>query len=251
MTNSAEQMRVPGTAELERIVRKVLEHDPRLTMHGGRIAVTCEADRSLVLEGEAESVATKKIALELAASVPGSAGIVDRLRVKPSVQMGDGEICDRIRNALIEEPVFARYAIYVGDDTFPKHERKPAAPSGRYVEVAVSDGVVTLNGPVESLSHKRLAGVLAWWVPGTRDVVNGIDVQPPEEDSDDEITDAVRNALEKDKVISSESIRVGTRNAVVTLDGSATNADQAAMAEADAWYVFGVNGVINYMKIIE
>jgi osmotically-inducible protein OsmY len=251
MTNSAGEMRMLGTAELERQVRDALEHDPRLSMHGGRIAVTCEVDRSLVLEGEAESVAAKKIALELAASVPGSAGIVDRLRVKPSVRMGDGEIRDRVRDALLQEPVFARCAIYVGSDTLPKREREPAAPSGDYLEAAVRDGVVTLNGRVKSLSHKRLAGVLAWWVPGTRDVVNGIDVQPLEEDSDDEITDAVRNALEKDKLISSEVIRVRTRSAVVTLEGRAANADQAAMAEADAWYVFGVDGVINHLQIME
>ncbi len=34
------------------------------------------------------------------------------------------------------------------------------------------------------LIHVRVsAGVLAWWVPGSRDVVNGIAVELPEEDS--------------------------------------------------------------------
>jgi osmotically-inducible protein OsmY len=250
MTNPVRILHVPETAELERQAREALEHDPRLTVLCGRVAVHCEADRSIVLEGEAESVALKKFALELAASLPGSAGIVDRLRVRPSVRMGDGEIRDRVRNALLEEPVFARCAVRVGDRIFPTEDREPGTPSADYVEIVVRDGVVTLNGQVESLSHKRLAGVLAWWVPGTRDVVNGIDVQHPEEDSDDEITDAVKNALEKDRLISSEAIRVATKNAVVTLDGSAANARQAAMAEADAWYVFGVDGVVNQMKLI-
>jgi osmotically-inducible protein OsmY len=251
VTKSKEDMCVSEASRIKLGVQDALAHDRRLSLHGGRISVSCEADRSVVLEGEAESIAAKKIALELAASIPGSAGIVDRLRVKPSVPMGDGEIHDRVRNALLEEPAFARCAIYLGDEAFAKQERETVTPSGDYVEVAVRDGVVTLNGQVKSLSHKRLAGVLAWWVPGTRDVVNGIDVQPPEEDSDDEITEAVRDALESDKVIASQSIRVATMNAIVTLDGCATNTHQAAMAEADAWYVFGVDGVVNRLQITE
>jgi len=34
-----------------------------------------------------------------------------------------------------------------------------------------------------------------------RDVVNGVEVVPPEEDDDGEITDAVRIALEKDPLV--------------------------------------------------
>ena len=52
-------------------------------------------------------------------------------------------------------------------------------PSGSIV-IEVKKGIVTLNGEVPSLTHKRLAGVLAWWVPGTRDVVNGLEEVPAE-----------------------------------------------------------------------
>ena len=114
--------------------------------------------------------------------------------------------------------------------------------------IAVADGVVTLDGQVESLSHKRLAELLAWWVPGTRDVVNGIEVKPYEDDSDDEITDAVTMALEKDRLVTHDSIRVITRNSVVTLEGVVPNRRQAEMAEADAWYIFGVDNVINHLR---
>lgn len=241
-------MRAIETERLVRRVRGALGHDPRVNLHRYPIAVSCEADGSLVLEGETEGIAAKKIALELAASVPGSTGIIDRLRVKPAVRMGDGEIRDLVRDALLEEQALARYAIYVRDATSVRRVRESAPPHGDYIEAAVDHGVVTLNGQVESLSHKRLAGLLAWWVPGSRDVVNGLDVQPPEQDSDDEITDAVIAALEKDKLIRSDSIRVSTENAVVTLDGIAVNDRQAAMAEADAWYIFGVDGVINRLQ---
>ena len=241
---------IPEAGHLIRQVRSALEHDSRVNPHRCRISVKSEPDGTLILEGETDHIAAKKIALEIAASVPGSTGIVDRLRVKPSVPMGDGEIRDRVRDALLEEPAFAQYAVYVSQDTSGLPPQR-ARPLNNYIEAAVKDGVVTLNGQVESLSHKRLAGVLVWWVPGSRDVVNGLDVQPPEQDNDDEISDAVRTALEKDGLIKSDSIRITTSSAVVTLDGVAANDEQAAMAEADEWYVFAVDGVVNHLKRLD
>jgi osmotically-inducible protein OsmY len=91
--------------------------------------------------------------------------------------------------------------------------------------------------------------VLAWWVPGGRDVVNGLEVSPPEEDTDDEVTDAVRLVLEKDPFINADQIRVSTRNFVVTLDGVVRSPGQKQMAEHDAWYVFGVDNVINRLQV--
>ena len=47
------------------------------------------------------------------------------------------------------------------------------------VGYAVEEGVISLDGKVISLSHKRVAGVLAWWTAGCRDVVNSIEIDPP------------------------------------------------------------------------
>jgi osmotically-inducible protein OsmY len=54
--------------------------------------------------------------------------------------------------------------------------RKTVREPGGSIVVEVKDGVVTLNGEVPSLTHKRLAGVLAWWVPGVKSVVNRVEV---------------------------------------------------------------------------
>ena len=110
---------------------------------------------------------------------------------------------------------------------------------------------MTLNGAVSSLSAKRLAGVLAWLVPGSRDVVNGIEVSPFEEDNDDEVVDAVRLALEKDPFVNASQIKVGSKNYTVTLDGLVKNAAQRQMAEADAWYIFRVDRVVNQLRVEE
>jgi osmotically-inducible protein OsmY len=91
--------------------------------------------------------------------------------------------------------------------------------------------------------------VLAWWVPGSRDVVNGIAVEPQEEDAPIRVEEAVRIALEKDPFVNAEQVRVGVRNRTVHLTG-ALSRDAREAAESDAWYVFGVDDVINDIEIV-
>jgi osmotically-inducible protein OsmY len=234
-------------AEIVRKVHAVLERDTRIDLRRRPIVIEYQSDGSLVLQGETESLAAKKIALEAAASIRGSTGIVDRLRVAPARPMGDGAIRDHISAAMLQEGAFVQCAIL----TPQEHRVSAADDRSSYIEIAVADGVVTLNGRVGSLSHKRLAGLIAWWIPGTRDVVNGIEVEPPEDDSDEEITDAVWMALEKDRLIAHDSIKVRTRDSTVILEGVVPNRRQLEMAEADAWYIFGVDGVINHLRIAQ
>lgn len=85
--------------------------------------------------------------------------------------------------------------------------------------------------------------------PGSRDVINGLGVNPPEEDNDAEITDAVRLVLEKDPFVNPDQVRVATNNATITLDGLVPTASKRNMAEHDAWYVFGVENVVNRIAV--
>ena len=204
-------------------------------------------DRVLTVEGEVASIVAKKLALQRLGAIAGVAWIVDRLRVRPSVHMEDGEIGDRVCVALVGEPALASCALRRWRKGDAEFVRKPVGGSG-LIDVKIDQGVVTLDGDVPGLAHKRLAGLLAWWVPGTRDVVNGLGVTPPETDNDEEITDAVRTALEKDPFVNPDQIRVGTKNAVVTLAGGVPTEWEREMAEYDAWFIFGVNDVVNRIK---
>jgi osmotically-inducible protein OsmY len=228
-------------------VRAALQSEPRLDLQRFPVALSY-AEGTLTLEGEVGDIAAKKLALERAAAVPGVAGIVDRLRVQPAQPMGDGAIRDHLRDAWLQEPAFADFAIRVRVADRVESIREPAAARGA-LELEVADGVVTLNGQVPGLDDKRLAGVLAWWVPGSRDVINGIAVEPPEEDSDAAILEAVRLVLEKDPFVDATQIRAGVKSALVRLTGSVPSAAERAMAEADAWYVFGVDKVDNRIEI--
>jgi osmotically-inducible protein OsmY len=117
------------------------------------------------------------------------------------------------------------------------------------IEIAVNDAVVTLVGTVESLSHKRLADVLAWWTIGAVDVRNRLHVEPPEQGNDDEITDALRIVLEMDPWLDAGQIQVHTRDQKIHLDGLVRSPEQKHMAECNAWYILGVHEVINRIAV--
>jgi osmotically-inducible protein OsmY len=199
----------------------------------------------VVLDGTVENITAKRVALILAAEIQGQGRIVDRLRVAPAETMSDAEIRDRVFRGLLEEPVFQHCSIR-SDAT---DELEPLPGSAGAISLEVLDGVVTLNGEVPSLTHKRFAGVLAWWVPGSRDVINGLEEVPPEEDNDDELTDAVRLVLEKDPFVNATELQVSSKDWNVTLGGVVPTETIKQMAEHDAWYVLGVKNVINTISV--
>jgi osmotically-inducible protein OsmY len=209
---------------LKAMLMEELKFDP----NGFPIALSLQ-DGSVVMEGMVENVAVKKKALLLAMGIDGVPGVVDRLRVRPSVKMSDDEIRDHMMDALAEE----------------------SALNGLDIKIEVRDGVVDLEGQVWSLSHKRLAGVLAWWIPGALDVINSIEVNPPEADSEGEISDAVRLALEKDRLVDAQSLKVSTEGYVVTLEGVTGSDAEREAAEEDAWFTWGVNNVVNRIIVDE
>lgn len=229
-------------------VAAALEREPSVNFR--RFPVQIEfSDGVLTLEGEVEQIAAKKKALELAAAVKGVTGIVDRLRLVPAAPMEDGEIRVHVCNALLAENLLASCSIRAIVKKNPEVVRGEGVRGS--IDVEAEDGVVILNGAVASLSEKRLAGVLAWWVPGSRDVVNGIEVVPPEEDNDDEVVDAVRLVLEKDPFVNAAQVKVTCRSFAVTIEGVVKNGTQREMVEADCWFVFRVDRVINLLQVEE
>lgn len=212
--------------EIIKTIKASLEKELHLDPIKTPIHIKLE-NNAVFMEGTVGKIADKKTAILIAMSIPGVSGIVDRLKVKPAKEMGDKEIKNHVSDAFAEEPTLKSLEI----------------------EIAVTNGVVDIEGNAPSLSHKRLAGVLAWWVPGTQDVINSLEITPPEEDSDDEITDAVVLALEKDKLVNHSNIKVSTKNWVVALDGSAHSEAAKNAAEDDAWYVWGVNRVVSRLAV--
>ena len=229
-------------------VRAALRSEAAVDLRNHPLKLTLADTGSLIIEGELADVAAKKLALGRAAAVSGVDAIVDRIRVDPAQRMGDGAIRDELRSALLQEPAFSAFTIRETAKGRTEPVREPPERSG-VIEYEVQDGIVVLNGEVPGVGHKRLVGVLAWWIPGSRDVINGIAETPAEEDNDDEVSDAVRTALEKDVFVNASQVRVSTRDYVVTLDGLVPTESEKDMAERDAWYVFGVDDVVNRLMV--
>lgn len=225
----------------------VLRSEPRIGPHFKPDLLRVEPDGAILIEAEMETVAQKRIALERLAALPGVKGIVDRLRVRPNAAMSDDGILDHLRKALLQEPMFVGMQILERHGDTVNLVRGASDDATGEIEFEVEGGVITLNGSVPSLTSKRLAGVLGWWIPGTRDLVNGIAV--PEEDAPILVEEAVRVALEKDRLVDASQLRVGVRGRVVRLTGLVKSDLIRQAAEADAWYVFGVDDVVNEIAV--
>lgn len=182
----------------------------------------------LIIEGMVDRISQKKKIMLTAMSIDGVEGVVDRLLVRPASRMTDAEIQNHVYTAFLAEPVL-----------------KDAD-----IRLEVERGIVDIEGTVDSLSHKRVAGVMAWWVPGVTDVINSLEVVPPEEDNAAEITDALRLVFEKDRIVDASAIGISVSGWTVTLDGTTSSEAEREAAEDDAWYVWGVNNVINRITVV-
>jgi len=226
--------------------------EPRLgpAFHLDRVEM--EADGALLLEGEVAGLARKKLALLRAAAVPGVTELVDRVHV--AAEAPARHLRSQLAEMYAREVAFAGFEVRVDIASGPvETEFEPVGGAsgggeGR-IDIEVNEGVVTLNGSAPSLVHKRLAGVMAWRASGVRDVINGIAVEPVEEDGPDQIEEAVRVALDGNPDVDASQIRVGVRGRVVRLTGGARSESARELAEADAWTVLGVDDVINEIVV--
>ncbi|WP_454766702.1 BON domain-containing protein [Cupriavidus campinensis] len=204
------------------------------------------SDGALILEGEVADIVDKTRAAAHLRRVDGVTAVIDHLRVTDgAAPVGDGElraaVCERLLNAID----FRNCKICAKVKGQHESVREAVGERSGWVEVSATNGVVLLTGQVISLSHMRLAGVLAWWSRGCRCVVNELVVAPAEADSDEEITEALQLVLETDPFVDAARIAVRTENRVVTLDGYASSEGARKQVERDAWYVQGVDDVVN------
>jgi osmotically-inducible protein OsmY len=238
------------TADSRERALAAIRSEKRVGPHFKPTLLEIDADGTATIEAEVGTIAIKRLALERLAATQGVSAIIDRLRVKPAVAMSDDGILDHLRKAFYDDPSFRQLALKEREGGKLKLVRDAFEDARGEIEFEVKKGVVILNGRVPGLASKRLAGVLAWWVPGSRDVINGIAVEPPEEDAPIQIEEAVRIALDKDPFVDASQIRVGVRHRTVRLTGSVHSSEARDAAEWDAWYVFGVDDVINEIEVV-
>lgn len=224
--------------ELIAALMAALEQDADINLHESRVHVSYHD--TLRLEGEVANIIVKRKARRIAMQLSGLADIEDRLRLRPGERRAGKALQDAAVDALSQEQAFLYVTVGHG---------QPRQAVEQWIGVSAVDCLVRLDGQLGSLSHRRLAEVIAWWVPGCCDVHNHLRVKPAEKDNDDEISDAVRMVLEKDPMLHAETLGVHTHNREVTLSGSVHSDEQRRMAIYDCWYVPGVHGVHDRLRV--
>lgn len=214
--------------DLQEAIGAALTRDRRVRSksEGGAIDFRVQAG-TVVLEGTVDSLIEKRAAEQVILQLDGISRVENRLRIRAIPARSDEVIAMHVHNALTEDPYL----------------------SERDIVITVNQGVVTLGGHQDALAKKRLAGLVAWWVPGVADVHNQIAVVPEEEDSDQEILTSIRVAFDKDKLVDALRFHVEVRDGHVTLFGLARSEAERNMAEEDVWMTWGVQGVDNRVEI--
>ena len=119
------------------------------------------------------------------------------------------------------------------------------------IGVAVKDGIVTLNGWVDSFLKKMAAQEAVHRVPGVKAVANDIEVRLPgfAERTDTDLAAAVLGALRWDAAIPAGKVDVTVSQGWVTLKGEIEYAFQKRDAERAVRRLSGVKGVSNLITV--
>ena len=233
---------------VRRHVHAALERESRIDLHHHPIRIEA-ADGSVTLEGEVADIAAKKLALQLAGAVDGVREVVDRLRITPGERRGDGAVRDSAARLLLDQPELRNCSLELRTNGKTDVLRRVDGDSAGHIQIAVTDGVIVLEGHVISQSHRRFAAAVAWWTPGRRDVINLLEVRPAYEDRDDEVGEVLRLVLEADPELDAAQIRTNCNGKIVFLDGAVPNEHQKRRAELDAWSLTAIRGVVNRLQV--
>ncbi len=117
------------------------------------------------------------------------------------------------------------------------------------IQADADQGAVRLTGNVDSLRAKRAAHQLAENTVGVTRVTNLIKVRPQTTVSDDEVEQAVADALVRNPYTEAYEIDTRVNDGTVTLSGEVTTYFEQAEAERVASRTMGVQDVVNTIQV--
>ncbi len=173
----------------------------------------------VTLSGSVDNMLAKDRSVRIAEMIKGVRGVVDEIDVDAPPKT-DETLESDVRVALINDPVANAFEI----------------------SVEANNGVVTLDGTLDSWQAKRLTEYVAKGVKGVRGINNNIDIEYELERSDYEIEEEIERSVEFDIRLDHALIDVEVNNGSVELSGTVGSAAEKELAIADAW-VIGVNDV--------
>lgn len=192
----------------------------------------------VTLTGTVDSYQERELAKTVAKGVNGVTAIDDQIEIDYKFNRADDEIETEVQQSL-------RWNTHVDNNM---------------INVSVDDGEVTLTGTVGSAAEKRMAEADAW-VTGVKGVnAEKLSVEKWARDnklrgdkyvvkSEEDLRDAVKDALFYDPRVASFNVDVTATGSVVTLRGEVDNLKAKRSAEQNARNTVGVSDVKNRIKV--
>jgi osmotically-inducible protein OsmY len=165
-----------------------------------------------VLSGSVDHLLARDRALEIVRAVKGVRSVVDRLTVMPEPRS--------------DEEIFY--------DLYELYGAQPVVDADK-IAIHVDQGVVKLEGVVDSYQEKTMCDRLAREIRGVVGVKNRLKVAAPEERPDPEIEADVKSRLAEDVLVRAELIQVSVDKGKVSLSGIVGSAAEKQRAKIDAW----------------
>ena len=173
----------------------------------------------VTLSGSTDNLLSKERALQIAESIRGVRGVIDRTFVTRASRP-DADVRQDILTALQEDPATESYQ----------------------VTVVVQDSVATLSGRVGSRAAQQLASRIARGVKGITEARNEFTIDYRTKRTDSEITGDIKARLQWDVWLNGDRLHAGAKDGKVTLSGTVGSAISRSRAFEDAW-VEGVTSV--------
>jgi osmotically-inducible protein OsmY len=186
-------------------------------------------DSTVVLRGAVPSYWAKASAVEDAEVVPGVGMVDDQLSVRwpPVYTPSDAELQDDVDRAL---------------------RWNPNIDASR-ITINVSQGLVSLEGAVDTYWKKVHAERVASDVAGVLAVENRLAVVPTREFTDEAIASDIVESLKRNVLVDSEGVDVRVSRGIVTLSGSVPNRAALNAARDAARFTAGVVDVRDNLAI--
>lgn len=182
----------------------------------------------VTLTGTVSSYAKTIAAADAAHRVVGVLDVANDVVVKlpGGTEKNDTEIAEAVRKTL-------EWDVFVPD---------------KHIRSTVSHGVVTLTGEVDLASQREDAARAVRNLAGVRGLINSINLRTPRVDKQ-EVSSAIKNALERHADREAERIVVDVADGKVTLTGKVHSWAESQAAIGAAWGTRGVGSVVDHLRI--
>jgi len=219
-------MTAPKTdSQTQQDVLRELKWDPRVDETEVGVQVR---NGVVTLAGAVTNYGKRIAAAEAAHRVAGVLDVANDLTVRvPGLgRKMDSELADAVRHAL-------QWDVFVPDER---------------IRSTVSNGWVTLEGDVESLTQRQDAERAIHRLSGIAGVTNHVRIVASRAGADD-IREAIEGALERQAEREAHRIKVDVRDGVVTLSGKVRSWTERYAVEQAAGYAVGVREVKSRLEV--